>query len=175
MSEKIEERKEELEEKKDKKRTAIFWLFILILFIIVGLLIYLLFFRQRNVKVAVISDNQQVLDTSAKFKVLNKEIEEEYIELMGYGLLEIDASYPNIYLENPTGNNAYLSFDVVYNGKTLYSSNLIEPGNMEAFNIYECLDAGEHTLSYIISAYHIPSLKTYWTGVEQIQEIRINK
>lgn len=166
----------EKQDKKKRKKTAIIWLYAIILLLIIGLLIYLFFLRKENVKIAVnVAKNQEVIDTSAKFKVLNKEVEDEYIELVGYGLLEINSEYPNIYLENPSGNDAYLSFDVVYNDETLFKSDLIEPGNMVPFNIYECLDAGKHTITYIISAYRLSNMGAYWSGVEQIQDINITK
>lgn len=168
---------EKKEEKKKKKKMTILWLYVLILLIIIGLLFYLYFMKKRDdVRIELnVSDKQTALDTSAKFRVLNKEEEDEYIELVGYGLLEIDKDYPYIYLENPSDNDAYLKFDVIYKGETLYSSDLVEPGHMETYNIYERLDAGQHTISYVISAYRMSTMKAYWTGVEQIQEIIIYK
>lgn len=167
---------EKTEEKKKKKKMAILWLYVVILLLIIGLLIYLYFLNKDDVNIALnISETQTAIDSSTKFRVLNKEDESEYVELVGYGLLEIDKEYPNIYLENPSDNNAYLSFDVVYKDKILYQSDLIEPGNMDIFNIYDCLDAGQHSISYVISAYRISNKKPYWTGVEQIQEINITK
>ena len=94
---------------------------------------------------------------------------------MGFGRLELDYDYPNVYLINPSDNDVYLSFDVMNNDEIIYQSGLIEPGKMEEFNAYSCLNAGEHTLVYSISSYDLQSKAVLWSGIRQNQEILIRK
>ena len=105
----------------------------------------------------------------------NRKQEDEYTELMGFGVLELDLNSPFIYLINPPDNEVYLSFDVLYEGQSLYKSDLIEPGKMEDFDAYSVLDAGEHTLTYLISSYDLQDKAVLWSGVQQNQDILIRK
>ncbi|MBR4470892.1 MAG: hypothetical protein IKS54_06250 [Erysipelotrichaceae bacterium] len=118
-----------------------------------------------------VSENQKdiVLPTD------KKNDEEEYTELMGFGRLDLSENEPFIYLINPSDNQVYLSFDVIYNGEILYQSDLIAPGKMEEFNVCSCLNAGEHTLTYSISSYDMNNKNILWSGVQQNQDILIRK
>ena len=101
--------------------------------------------------------------------------EEAYTELVGYGLITIDENNPYIYLSNPEENGVYLSFVVNNDGNEIYETQLIEPGKMEKFDIYSCLNAGKHTLIYNINSYDLDSKELYWSGIKQEQEIIVNK
>lgn len=97
---------------------------------------------------------------------------QDTFEIIGYGQLEIDKDYPNINLINSSENNVYLSFDVLYNDESLYKTGLISPGQMEQYNIYNKLDAGQHTLTYSINVYDTNE-NILWSGIQQEQEILI--
>lgn len=112
---------------------------------------------------------------SADSPKLTSNEDDEYFELMGFGQLEINEQYPNLNMINPSENKVYLSFDVIYNDNVLYSTELIEPGMMEQFDIYSCLDAGEHTITYSIDVYDIDNMDPLWNGIKQEQEIIIKK
>lgn len=118
-----------------------------------------------------VSNNQM----DAKKPNLNKNDKDEYFELVGYGQLEINKSNPYINLINPSENSVYLSFDVIYNDESLYSTKLIEPGKMEQYDIYSCLDAGEHTLDYVINVYDLVDKKPLWAGINQEQQLIVKK
>ena len=106
---------------------------------------------------------------------LTKSDDDQYFELVGFGQLEINKDNPYINLINPSENSVYLRFDVIYNDNVLYSTKLIEPGKMEQYDIYSCLDAGEHTITYSINVYDLIDKSPLWTGIEQEQEIQIKK
>ncbi len=103
------------------------------------------------------------------------DLDDAYTELMGFGRLELDRNDPFIYLINPSDNQVYLSFDMIYIDEVLYKSDLISPGKMEEFDIYSCLDAGEHRLTYLISSYDMNDKSVLWSGVQQDQDILIRK
>lgn len=124
------------------------------------------------------SKGQDILDVSSKQldaenPNLTRSQDNDYFELVGFGQLEINNENPYINLINPSKNQVYLSFDVIYNDESIYSSNLIEPGKMEQYNIYECLDAGEHKVIYSINVYDIENKQPLWTGIQQEQELII--
>ena len=124
----------------------------------------------------VISNDQQLSTSQSAIDIPVKESKEDsYTEIIGYGTLEIDYDYPYVYLQNPSENDVYMSFDVQYNGNTLYSSGLIAPGNMEQFNVFRCLDAGQHMLTYIISTYDMQNRNVLWSGIQQNQNVLIKK
>jgi len=75
-------------------------------------------------------------------------------------------------LINSSENNVYLSFDVLYKDESLYKTGLISPGQMEQYNIYNKLDAGQHTLTYSINVYDTNE-NILWSGIQQEQEILI--
>ena len=104
---------------------------------------------------------------------LNSTTEQSYFELQGFGQLEISISNPFINLINPKGNEVYLSYKVLDGETVLYTTELIEPGKMIQFDIYRCLDAGEHTITYSIDVYDISSNKILWSGIKQEQDLLI--
>lgn len=127
--------------------------------------------QESNYVEATVSKSQ----ISADSPKLTSNEDDEYFELMGFGQLEINEQYPNLNMINPSENKVYLSFDVIYNDNVLYSTELIEPGMMEQFDIYSCLDAGEHTITYSIDVYDIDNMDPLWNGIKQEQEIIIKK
>lgn len=96
----------------------------------------------------------------------------ETFEIVGFGQLEIDKDNPNINLINSSDNSVYLSFDVLCNDEVLYKTNLISPGQMEQYDIYSKLDAGQHTLTYSIDVYDANE-NILWSGIQQEQMILI--
>ncbi len=160
-------------QKQSKRRLIIILMFILILIMsifIIWLLVNLP--DHKTIKTdKEVSDNQSSID----FDPDHHQKEEGYTEVMGFGCLDIDKDFPFIYLINPEGNEVYLSFDVYKDEEMLYSSKLIEPGMMEEFNIYECLNAGKHTLTYSISSYDMKDKTILWSGIKQKQEISVIK
>ena len=106
--------------------------------------------------------------------LINKS-DDQYFELMGFGQLQIDSEDRYINLINPSENSVYLSFDVIYNGKSLYKTDLIEPGKMEQYDVYSCLNAGEQTIYYSIDVYDLIDQRLLWTGIQQEQKLVIKK
>lgn len=102
---------------------------------------------------------------------LTKSDDDQYFELVGFGQLEINKDNPYINLINPSENSVYLRFDVVYNDEKIHKTNLIEPGKMEQYDIYSCLDAGEHTITYSIDVYDLKDKQLLWPGIQQEQEL----
>jgi len=163
--------------KEPNKRTkTILILLLILLLLIIGLLIYLYFIQQEAIKISVnVSENQQDINVPTRVRVLDSDKDETYTEIMGYGMLDIDKDYPLVYLSNPTNNDVYIQYDVIYNDELIYSTGLIEPGKMETFNVYDCVDAGEHTLTYSVSTYDLKTMEIYWSGLQQIQKIYVRK
>ena len=162
-----------MKEKRQQKQDLILILIcILILVIGLGSFFIIRTLKARDIPCEMkVSENQKdiVLPTD------RKEDEEAYTELMGFGRLTLDKNDPFIYLINPSDNQVYLSFDVIYEGEVLYSSDLIAPGKMEDFDVLNCLNAGEHTLTYSISSYDLEDKSVLWSGVQQNQDILIRK
>ena len=163
-----------MEKQTQSKRKMIIILMLLIIQIMISFICYLLIKGGgRNIFISdkEISDSQSEISLD----IDHHQSEEGYTEVMGFGCLDIDKDYPFIYLINPEGNEVYLSFDVYKDEDMLYSSNLIEPGMMEEFNIYECLNAGKHTLTYSIASYDMKNKAVLWSGIKQKQDISITK
>lgn len=122
--------------------------------------------------------NREISNTQQEASFPNANVsdsETAYTEIIGFGQLTLSKINPNINLINSEENDVYLSFDVFYNNELIYQSGLIEPGKMEQANIYELLDAGEYTLTYSIGSYDLKTKEVYWTGIQQKQEIIVNK
>ena len=163
-----------MEKQKQSKRKMIIILMLLIIQIMISFICYLLIKGGgRNIFISdkEISDSQSEISLD----IDHHQSEEGYTEVMGFGCLDIDKDYPFIYLINPEGNEVYLSFEVYKDEDMLYSSNLIEPGMMEEFNIFECLNAGKHTLTYSIASYDMKNKAVLWSGIKQKQDISITK
>ncbi len=158
--------------KQSKRKTIIILMFIIILIMIMFISYLLIRGDGSNIFISdkEVSENQSEINLD-----IDHHKEEGYTEVMGFGCLDIDKDYPFIYLINPEDNEVYLSFDVYKDEDMLYSSDLIEPGMMEEFNIYECLNAGKHTLTYLIASYDMKNKALLWSGIKQKQEISITK
>ncbi len=150
-------------------------IFILVIILIMIMFICLLLLRGNTFNNTIsdkeVSENQSEINLD----IDHHQKEEGYTEVMGFGCLDIDKDYPFIYLINPEGNEVYLSFDIYKDEDMLYSSKLIDPGMMEEFNIYECLNAGKHTLTYMITSYDMKNKAVLWSGIKQKQDISITK
>lgn len=159
-------------QRQSKRKTIIILMLIIILIMIVFISYLLIKGNGRNVFISdkEVSENQSEIDLD-----IDHHKEEGYTEVMGFGCLDIDKDYPFIYLINPESNEVYLSFEVYKDEDMLYSSALIEPGMMEEFNIYECLNAGKHTLTYSIASYDMKNKSLLWSGIKQKQDISITK
>ena len=158
--------------KQSKRKTIIILMFIIILIMIMFISYLLIRGDGSNIFISdkEVSENQSEINLD-----IDHHKEEGYTEVMGFGCLDIDKDCPFIYLINPEDNEVYLSFDVYKDEDMLYSSDLIEPGMMEEFNIYECLNAGKHTLTYSIASYDMKNKALLWSGIKQKQEISITK
>lgn len=95
----------------------------------------------------------------------------DYVEIVGYGPIKIDSSFPNLELKNVETNDVMLSFNVLNNSKSIYQSNKILPGNSEQFNALQMLDEGEHILTYEIKAYDLNNDNIVLSDITQIQEV----
>ena len=161
---------------KDEKRKKIILLIILLLLMIILIITTIMLIQKSKADGNIISDKDVSGSQSDIDLDLNhSQNEDVFTELMGFGTLEITEDYPNIYLVNPEDNDVYLSFDVIYNDEVLYTSGLIEPGKMEAYDIFSRLDAGRHELMYSITSYELDSKTVLWSGIQQNQEILIRK
>lgn len=152
----------------------------IIIFILILLIVSIIVFADKLIKKDELVNTDPQLTVSqnqveATTPNLNRHTESEYFELQGFGTLDINKNNPYINLINPQDNDIYLSFEVTYEDKVLYSTKLIEPGLMEQFDIFNCLDAGEHTLIYLIDVYDMPNKNVLWSGIKQQQQIAITK
>ena len=163
-----------MEKQKQSKREIII-IILAILILITSLIMIFMMLQCSRGKGTIsdrdVSDNQSIIDLDLD----HRDKQEGYTELMGFGCLNIDEDYPYIYLINPDDNQVYLSFDVYKDEDLLYSSNLVQPGMMEEFNIYDCLNAGKHTLIYSIASYDMDNKAVLWSGIKQKQDISITK
>lgn len=116
-----------------------------------------------------LADNQ----TNAENPNLTSTNQQDYFELQGFGQLEINETNRNINLINPKGNKVYLSYKVLNGDNVLFETELIEPGKMIQFDIYSCLNAGEHTITYSIDVYDISTNAILWSGIKQEQDLLI--
>lgn len=161
---------------KDKRQTTLHIIIVLlcILFLLSGASLFL---SVRAYRKSLSCCRMRVSDRQKEYAdPMDKKAEEEaYTELMGFGCLELSENEPFIYLINPPDNGVYLCFEVRCKDQTLYHSGLIEPGKMEDFDVYSCLDAGEHTLTYSISSYDLKNEAVLWSGVQQNQDILVKK
>ena len=158
-----------MENKVSKKLTVIIIGLIILILIALGFLF--VSFKGLNTTKFELSNNQ--IDANNP-NLINK-VDDQYFELVGFGRLEINNDNRNLNLINPSNNTVYLSFDVIYDNESLYQTKFIEPGKMEVFDIYSCLNAGEHTITYSINVYDLVDQKPLWTGIKQEQEIIIKK
>ena len=156
-----------------RKKKKIFFIAILLIIIVLLLLGACHLINNNDQEQA--SRNISTKTVEAKTPNLTKTSDDEYFELMGFGQLEINENNQYLNLINPSENGVYLSFDVIYNNEVLYQTDLIEPGKMEQFNVYSCLDAGEHTITYSIDVYDIVDQSPLWSSIKQEQEILIKK
>lgn len=159
-----------MEKKKENKKLKKFVVIIiaLILLIVIGGVV--LITNTNNLGNVLEISNKQIKASNPK---TTNSVDEEYFELVGFGQLELNDSNRNLNLINPSENSVYLSFDVIYNDDVLYQTKLIEPGKMEQYDVYSCLDAGKHTITYSINVYDINDQKPLWKGIKQEQEIII--
>ncbi|MDO5332262.1 MAG: hypothetical protein Q4E99_06235 [Bacillota bacterium] len=158
------------EENKKRKKRLITIIIILIILIILLSLYSCTCKKVPDSNLEVSKNQTRAVDPNLKHTQ-----DDQYFELVGFGQLQIDSDNQYINMINPSDNSVYLSFDVIYNDETLYSTKLIEPGNMEQFNIYSLLDAGTQTISYLINVYDITDMEPLWTGIEQKQELLVKK
>lgn len=166
MAEKIND-----EEKKKKKK----WI-MRILAIIGIFLLLLLLLRGCNGEgeIGKVFSNLGLSDTQTEIKKPeNAGNGIEYTEYVGYGMLDITKDNPTINLINPENNSVYMQFNVTYNDKELYSTDLIAPGKMDTFNVYNHLDSGQHTLIYEITTYDVETKELCTFGITQEQEVNI--
>ena len=162
-----------MEQEKNKRKTLI-----VIIIIILLLLISFGTFMIFKLKAEQTDDGNlhvSISQLDAQDPNLISDGEESYFELQGYGKLEIDKDNPYLNLINPKDNDVYLTYEILYGDNALYTTELIEPGKMIQFEILSCLDAGEHTLTYSINVYDMPSKKVLWSGIKQEQKIEIKK
>lgn len=152
-------------EKRKLKKLTIIIISLLVLICIAGCSLFVM--NKSNKKSQEISKSQ----VKASNPKLTKDIDEQFFELVGFGELEINKDNPYINLINPSENSVYLSFDVIYNDESIHTTNLIEPGKMEQYDVYSCLDAGEHTITYSIDVYDLASGDLLWPGIQQEQDL----
>lgn len=146
---------------------------ILILFALVLFTSLKLLTNKNNVNKPIANIGLSTNQTNAENPDLSSTSEQEYFELQGFGQLEINETNRNINLINPKGNKVYLSYKVLDGDNVLYETELIEPGKMIQFDIYSCLNAGEHTITYSIDVYDISTKVMLWSGIKQEQDLLI--
>ena len=154
-----------------KQKKFLIFTIILIILLVFSIAIGMLFLFKTNSKFNQKLEHSQN-EIEAKDPQLLSKGSNDTFEIVGYGQLEIDSDNPNINLINSSDNNVYLSFDVLYNDEVLYKTNLISPGQMEQYDIYSKLDAGQHTLTYSINVYDTNE-NILWSGIQQEQMVLI--
>lgn len=166
-----------MEKRRDEKKEKIQNILIIVQIILLLITLLMIFLDIRATRNGCdILNEKKISNSQTKTDIPIRETKEDgYTELIGYGLLEIDKDYPYLYLQNKENNDVYMSFEVIYDNNILYESDLVEPGMMERFDVYSCLNAGQHTLTYSISTYDMTSKEVLWSGIQQKQDILIRK
>ena len=158
-------------ETKNKIVIVLFWIMIILFIAIVYMSVNIYAEkRQRKVDHPIAENQMEAQDPNL---LSNKD--NEYFELQGFGQLQIDNNNRNINLINPKDNKVYLEYKVTNGETVLFETELINPGNMVQYDVFSCLDAGEHTLTYIINVYDIETLDTLWSGIKQEQNVFIKE
>lgn len=161
---------------KKKKTTKV--LLLIIPFLVIALLFLgtYLYFEQSSFTQEITT--RKISDKQISFKedlTRERETTDEYTEIRGYSEQLINKKYPNIILSNLENNTVYIQYEVTLNGRSIYKTDLIEPGMMELFNIYNQLDSGSYTLVYNITTYDTNNMKETMSGIHLEQKIIIQK
>ena len=158
-------------EKKEKKKIILLVVpLLLIIFFLIGYIIY----GQTTAS----NDNSGYKTSGIQVAINTKEKEEQkeqrMTKIVGDNLNNIDVRHPYIYLQNDSSNSVFLQFDVYEGENLIYSSDLIEPNNMEKINIYKMLSKGSHTLDYYITSHNLENKDVMLSGIKQIKKIYIS-
>lgn len=97
--------------------------------------------------------------------------ENDYFIIPGEGVKEINEKNHCLNLINPNDNDVYLKYDIYLNDKLIKQTDLISPGMMERFDVYDSFDKGEYLLEYFISTYDLETKELYWKDINVKQEI----
>ncbi len=140
-------------------------LFILLLFVIVW---FIFFYRLpkgtpvpnlKELANTVISDGQ----------VNNNDLfvgNTEYIEFAGYSFLYATENEPSVLLENPESNDVYFTYEVILEetGEViLEETGLIQPGTALPWEVFTCLEKGEHKVSFRVRTYDMTNTNVEYT------------
>lgn len=127
----------------------------------------------------ILSSRNQHNDSAAQGIVLDEDAEtwdgnmddmsdgKDGIKIPGYGELTVpqkDNTW-SITLANPKGNHCYFKYTITVNDKTLYQSDLIEPGKaVKQFKVSKLLDPGDYEIHLNISTYSMDDDLTPMNG-----------
>lgn len=153
-------------EKKKKKKVIMISALLLIILLLIG--VFILCKRQVSKTDLSISGIQVSLgEETGAHKEPNR------TRILGDDNYLISSEKPFIYLRNDSSNSVYLQFDVLNGDTVVYSSDLIEPGMMEAIDIKALLGSGKYELTYLISSYSTDTMEILLSGIKQSKELLI--
>jgi len=88
-------------------------------------------------------------------------------KIPGYGTVHLPSGTTDVkmILLNPDGNECYFTFELVVNGTTYFTSNLVEPSMcIEDLKLTKALPKGTHTATLNISCYSMDGSLTPMNG-----------
>lgn len=81
----------------------------------------------------------------------------EMISVGGHGDTIINENNKYLYLINADTNTVYFQYDILINGKVIYSTKAFEPGTMVKANIFQLLDKGEYQVTLSLKTFDLKS------------------
>lgn len=96
------------------------------------------------------------------------------IAIAGYTNLLVTADHQQIDLINIDWNAVYQRYRIFLNGKELFDSKLIAPGETVAWNAYENLENGHYQLDFDISTYDLETQAPDY-GATQVVSLEVKK
>lgn len=160
----------EKENKEKKKIILLIVPLLIIIFCLIGYIIYSQTIASKESPEYKTSGIQVAIGTKDE----KSDTEQRMTKIIGDNLNNIDYYHQYIYLQNDPDNHVFLQFDIYEGEELLYSSNLIEPNNMERINVYKMLDKGPHTLNYFITSHSLEDMSVMLSGIKQIKKIYIS-
>lgn len=132
----------------DKKKNIIAIIFLIVLVILA------LLFAKRNVA----PKNELDFEDDKKIEAEDNttEASTEYIDVPGYSNLQVTSEKKTVRLINPEDNTVYFVYQINSdNGKMIYKTKAIKPGNMVEVDLYSILSSGDHTVNIVVNTYDV--------------------
>ena len=164
--------KDEKEKNKDNRNRLYKIIIFLLVVVIILLLLNCCAFRKIEKNQLIVDCNSEAIDIP-KHHISNEGT--EMTEIVGFDNLLVDANNPSIYLVNPKANTVYLQYDIYYNDKIIYSTDLIPPDRMMEIELYSILPAGNNELIYMIDSFDLETQEECLSNIKQIVKVKVEK